>query len=70
MYYLIQKDSVYFVIEKATPRNYDAQYRQVEKELIEKGASLHGQFGRRDYAEKWAEYYNTGGYKVNGAMRI
>lgn len=70
MYYLIQKNGVYSIFEKPTPRNIDAEYSRIEKETLQNGGTIHGQFGRLDYATKWRDYYNTGGYEKNGVMKI
>ena len=70
MYYLIQKNGVYSILEKETVGNYNRQYHEVEMALMGQGLTLHGQFGRLDYATRWMNYYNTGGYKVNGPIKI
>jgi hypothetical protein len=70
MYYLISCKGVYGIIEKETPRNYDAQYNAIEREMLEKGGNMHGQFSRLDYVTYWMNYYNTGGYEKNGPAKI
>lgn len=70
MFYLIQKDGVYSIVEKETSSNIDAQYSKIERDTLENGGTIHGQFGRLDYATYWMNYYNTGGYEKNGPAKI
>lgn len=53
MYYLIKQDGVYKVHEVSEPTT-DATYLELKKE----GYDVQGQYGRKDYAEIWKDYYN------------
>lgn len=35
-----------------------------------RGWRIAGVFGRLEYAKYWCEYYNTGGYEMNGTATV
>ncbi len=70
IHYLIEQDGFYAIVERPYTSARDLQYSETIKEMQRIGATVHGCFGQKHYAEFWQKYYNTGGYKVNGPAKI